>query len=44
MPKRNKVASLLVLPFAVLAWLIGWTMCLAGEKKVTRQNKNLKIK
>jgi hypothetical protein len=44
MPKRNRVVSLFVLPFAVFIWLIGWTICLAGEKKVTKQNKILKIK
>ncbi|MGD0072627.1 MAG: hypothetical protein ABSB71_13830 [Candidatus Bathyarchaeia archaeon] len=39
MSKRNRVASLFVLPFAVFIWVIGWTMSLAGEEKVTRQNK-----
>jgi hypothetical protein len=41
---KNRVAALVVLPFAVSIWAIGWTMCLTGEKKVTKQNKNLKIK
>ncbi|MGA2682387.1 MAG: hypothetical protein ABSF44_11390 [Candidatus Bathyarchaeia archaeon] len=39
MLKRNRVASLLMLPFAVFTWMIGWIMCEAGEKKVTLQNK-----
>ncbi len=39
MSKRNRIASLLMLPFAVVIWAIGWVMCLIGEKKVTRQNK-----
>lgn len=44
MQKRNRVASLLALPFVVFIWLIGWCMCLTGEKKGNRQNKNLKIR
>jgi hypothetical protein len=39
MPKRIRAVTFVMLPFAVFAWVIGWTMCLAGEKKVTRQNK-----
>ncbi|MGD0645539.1 MAG: hypothetical protein ABSA75_11600 [Candidatus Bathyarchaeia archaeon] len=44
MPKRRRVATLVVLPFAVATWLIGWCMCWTGEKKVARQSKNLRIK
>jgi hypothetical protein len=39
MPKRNRIASLLVLPLVVFVWMIGWVMCLTGEKKVILQNK-----
>jgi hypothetical protein len=41
MLKRNKVASLFVLPFAVFIWVIGWAMCLAGEKKGNPTKQNL---
>jgi hypothetical protein len=39
MSKRIRAVRFVMLPFAVFAWVIGWALCLTGEKKVTRQNK-----
>jgi hypothetical protein len=44
MPKRNRVAALFMLPFAVFTFLIGWCMCWTGTKKGTVKTKTLKIK
>jgi hypothetical protein len=39
MSKRIRAVRFVMLPFAVFAWVIGWALCLTGEKKVIRQNK-----
>jgi hypothetical protein len=44
MQKRNKTVSRLVFPFGVFVWLIGWCLCLTGEKKATRTKPNVKIR
>jgi hypothetical protein len=37
---KRKIATMLVLPFVIFLGLIGWLMCLAGEKKVTHKTKS----
>jgi hypothetical protein len=38
---KRRVASVFALPFVVPIWLLGYTLCLAAEKKVTRQIKKI---
>jgi hypothetical protein len=33
MPKRNRVASFLLMPFAVFLWCIGWGLYFVGSKR-----------
>jgi hypothetical protein len=33
MPRRNRLAVLLMLPFAVFLWCIGWSLYSIGDKK-----------
>jgi hypothetical protein len=43
--KRNKVALFLMLPFACVAWLFGWTLTLIGSGKRARKlTKSVKPK
>jgi len=39
MPKRNRAASLFLLPIAVFIWCIGWGLYAVGSKKEAKRNK-----
>jgi hypothetical protein len=32
MPKRNRLASFLLMPIAVFIWFVGWILCCVGSK------------
>ena len=39
MPERNRTASILLLPIAVLIWFMGWGLYWVGWKKEQTRNK-----
>jgi hypothetical protein len=42
MPRRNKVAVILIMPIAIFIWLIGWIMAYFGSKQGTFESRVLK--
>ncbi len=45
MQRRNKIAALLVMPIAVVLWLIGWGLTIIGSKhKITKIKTPIPLK
>jgi hypothetical protein len=41
MPRRNRVALLLILPIVILIWFIGWTLYWTGSREKAAKTRKI---